>query len=135
MERCEYVDCDVVFIEEGILFKMLYSKFALLLISCISTYAGQFFSDLYDFCYKAVEIDCKLVVVSGLDGDFQRKAFGQLLDLIPLADRVDKLSALCTRCHDGTAAIFSKRVVKGTEQIAVGGLDSYIPVCRFHYQE
>lgn len=80
-----------------------------------------------------MERDAKLVIISGLDGDFQRKSFGQILDLIPLADRVDKLSALCSKCRDGTPAIFSKRYAKGTEQIAVGGLDSYLPVCRKHY--
>ena len=96
-------------------------------------FLGQFFTDLYDFCVAAVEKDAKSVIISGLDGDFKRKSFGQILDLIPLADRVDKLTALCTKCRDGTAAIFSKRFAKCTDQIAVGGLDSYIPVCRRHY--
>ncbi len=67
--------------------------------SVILVEEGQFFGDLYDFCCKAVEEDGKHVVVSGLDGDFKRKPFGQILDLIPLCDKVTRLSALCAICN------------------------------------
>jgi thymidine kinase len=50
------------------------------------------------------------VFVAGLDGDFERKKFGAVLDLIPLCDKVTKLASLCSFCRDGTPAIFSKRL-------------------------
>lgn len=94
---------------------------------------GQFFEDLYEFVLKAVEKDGKHVVVGGLDGDCFRKPFGQILKLIPLADRVTKLTSLCKMCADGTVGLFSFRISKAKEIIAVGGSEAYAPLCRKHY--
>ena len=95
---------------------------------------GQFIPDLYEFVLAAVEEDAKEVVVVGLDGDSDRKPFGRILDLIPLADEVVRITSLCKRCGDGTPALFSA-LVKGTKQgqIHVGGADTYEPLCRKHY--
>ena len=70
----------------------------------------------------------------GLDGDFERKKFGQILDLIPLCDKVTKLTSLCSICKNGTVGIFSKRITSQTEQTVVGS-DNYIPVCRSSYNK
>ena len=94
---------------------------------------GQFFDDLYDFVLKAVERDGKHVVVGGLDGDCFRKPFGQILQLIPLADRVTKLNSLCKACGDGTIGLFTFRTTKSKEIVEVGGSETYIPLCRKHY--
>jgi thymidine kinase len=94
---------------------------------------GQFFDDLYDFVLKAVERDGKHVVVGGLDGDCFRKPFGQILDLIPLADRVTKLTSLCKMCGDGTIGLFTFRTNKSKEVVEVGGSEAYMPLCRRHY--
>lgn len=40
----------------------------------------------------------KTVIVGGLDGDFQRKPFGKILDLIPRAEHIVKLTAVCFNC-------------------------------------
>jgi thymidine kinase len=97
---------------------------------------AQFFPDLYDFVVAAVEADGKEVVVVGLDGDSDRKPFGDILRLVPLADDLVRLTALCKRCGDGTAALFSA-LVKGTKesQVCVGGADRYEPMCRRHFLE
>jgi thymidine kinase len=94
---------------------------------------GQFFEDLYE----TVEImlkNGKKVYICGLDGDFERKRFGQLLDLIPLCDKVTKLTSLCSICKNGTPGIFSKRITSEKEQTVVGS-DNYIPVCRNCYEK
>lgn len=96
---------------------------------------GQFFSDLINFCLKWCEEKGKDIIVSGLDGTFERKPFGQLIDLIPKADSVVKLTALCSLCKDGTEAPFSYRKTNNKDDIVVGGSDMYIPVCRKHYCE
>jgi thymidine kinase len=95
---------------------------------------AQFFPDLYKFVVEAVDKHGKDVVVVGLDGDSDRKPFGQILELVPLADEVMRLTSLCKRCGDGTAAIFTALVsgVKG-EQVCVGGAEKYEPMCRLHY--
>jgi thymidine kinase len=74
----------------------------------------------------------KKVYIAGLDGDFERKKFGALLDLIPLCDKVTKLTSLCSICKDGTPGIFSMRLTKEKEQMLIGN-DNYIPVCRACY--
>ena len=55
------------------------------------------------------------------------KKFGQILDLIPLADHVEKLHAVCSLCK--APASFTKRLTRETAQKVIGS-DNYIPVCR-----
>ena len=92
---------------------------------------GQFFEDLFVIVNEMVNSG-KKVYVCGLDGDFERKKFGQILDLIPLCDKVTKLPSLCSICKDGTPGIFSMRLTREREQTVVGS-ENYIPVCRSCY--
>lgn len=92
---------------------------------------GQFFPDLEEFVKNLLEHN-KKIYVCGLDGDFERKKFGQILDLIPLCDKVTKLTSLCSICKNGTPGIFSKRISKEIQQTVVGSTN-YIPVCRNCY--
>jgi thymidine kinase len=92
---------------------------------------GQFFPDLYEVVVDMLNQN-KKIYICGLDGDFERKKFGSILDLIPLCDKVRKLTSLCSLCKDGTPAIFSMRLTNETEQTVVGS-DNYIPVCRKCY--
>lgn len=92
---------------------------------------GQFFSDLYEVVVDMLNKN-KKIYICGLDGDFERKKFGSVLDLIPLCDKVTKLTSLCSLCKDGTPGIFSMRLTKEREQTVVGS-ENYIPVCRKCY--
>jgi thymidine kinase len=92
---------------------------------------GQFFPDLYEFVVELLKYD-KQVYICGLDGDFERKKFGTILDLIPLCDKVTKLTSLCSICKNGTPGIFSMRLTNEKEQTIVGS-ENYIPVCRNCY--
>ncbi|KAE8637354.1 hypothetical protein Csa_013006 [Cucumis sativus] len=92
---------------------------------------AQFFDDLYDFCCEAADIDGKTVIVAGLDGDYLRRNFGSVLDIIPLADSVTKLTARCEIC--GNRAFFTLRKTQEKETELIGGADMYMPVCRQHY--
>ena len=96
---------------------------------------GQFFPDLHDTVLLMVEVHGKHVAVFGLDGDSERKPFGQVLDLIPKADSYVKLTALCKMCRNGTAGIFTARMVERQEQVCIGGENLYIAVCRKHFLE
>ena len=96
---------------------------------------AQFFADLYEFVEHAVEKDDKHVIISGLDGDYRRRPYDQLMRLIPLADVVERRNALCIECKDGTLASFSKRIVENDDSVLVGANDAYIPVCRYHYKK
>ncbi|XP_060216019.1 thymidine kinase-like [Lycium barbarum] len=92
---------------------------------------AQFFGDLYEFCCNAADLDGKVVIVAGLDGDYLRKSFGSVLDIIPLADTVTKLPARCELCS--RKAFFTFRKTSETETELIGGADMYMPVCRQHY--
>jgi thymidine kinase len=97
---------------------------------------GQFFSDIIEFVKKAVDIHNKKVIISGLIGDYKREPFGDILKLIPLAENVTILKALCKKCSDGTFAHFTKRTnVNNNKQILVGNDNIYEAVCRYHYLE
>ena len=88
---------------------------------------GQFFPDI---CEKAEELanNGKEVIVACLDGTFQRKPFGKILELLPLAEEIVKLSAICFRC--GNEAPFTMRLGKQEEVLVIGGSELYKPVCR-----
>lgn len=100
---------------------------------------GQFFPDIVDFALAAVEQEGKDLVVVGLDGDAHRKPFGRLLELIPLADEVQRLYAFCKLCGDGTPARFTCATTSLMAAATldgganVGGADSYQPLCRRHF--
>ena len=100
---------------------------------------AQFFPDLIPFIHNVVDIDRKHAFVVGLDGDAERRPFGQVLELIPLCDRVTKLTALCKNCSDGTAAIFTydNYVINeaGIGDPQVGGVERYDALCRKHFLE
>lgn len=91
---------------------------------------AQFFGDLLNFvkCYET-----KNLIIAGLSGDYKRNKFGQILDIIPYADNVQKLSAYCKICKDGTLAHFTKRTSSNTELVVIGAQEEYIAVCRKHY--
>jgi thymidine kinase len=104
----------------------------LMLADVILINEGQFFQDLYEVVLALVEEHGKMVYICALDGDFERKKFGRVLDLIPYCDKVSKLHALCSMCRNGKLAIFSHRVSNEAEQIVIGS-DNYVPLCRACY--
>ena len=93
---------------------------------------GQFFKDLYMVVKMLVCDFKKIVYVGGLDGDYKMNKFGELIDLIPLCDEVEKLTAICGVCKN--TAAFTRREIDDDRQILIGSKDKYIPVCRkCHY--
>lgn len=89
---------------------------------------AQFFDDLYDFVLKYEKTNN--IYIFGLDGDFERKPFGQILNVIPLSDSIKKLNGRCSICSK--ESIFSKRIVSNKEQYLLDET-AYIPTCRKCY--
>jgi thymidine kinase len=79
-----------------------------------------------------------VVVVAGLDVTFDGLPFEPLPSLMALAERVDKLTAICTVC--GSDAVYHTRVAPAGAQATdpvpehVGGLEKYQARCRRHFQ-
>ena len=92
---------------------------------------GQFFKDIYDWVKTAVEQHNKQIYICGLDGDFQRNSFGDILKLIPICDKVTKLHSLCGGCKCNNA-IFTHRQSMDLQQELIG-TDIYVPLCRKCY--
>jgi thymidine kinase len=96
---------------------------------------GQFFKNLRKFCEKLFELFGKLIsvkiVVSGLDGDYQKKSIGDILSLIPICDTVVKLKGKCQYCNE--LSIMSQRTTSQKSQVLIGGGDLYKPTCRYHH--
>jgi len=94
---------------------------------------GQFFPDLTEFVIDMVENKYKTVYVCGLDADFQKNKFGNILDLIPICDKVRKLQGKCSECYYSNS-IFSHRITQENNQIVIGS-DNYKPLCRKCYNK
>jgi thymidine kinase len=89
---------------------------------------GQFFPDIVEFCERLAN-DCgKIVVVASLDGTYRREPFGRVLELVPRAESVVKLCAVCAQCHRDAA--FTRRRGAETEVAVIGGADKYAAACR-----
>lgn len=88
---------------------------------------GQFYPDIVEFCEELADLGI-IVLVAALDSTFQRKPFGNIINLLPVAEKVTKLTAVCVYC--GNEASFTQRVVESSEVELIGGEESYKPVCR-----
>jgi thymidine kinase len=97
---------------------------------------GQFFTDLFECVTQWADELPVHIVISGLDGTSERTPFGSMLRLIPHAEEVERLTAFCSECRDGTIAAYSKYfgdAKKDEHGVAIGGAEAYRPVCRKHY--
>ena len=100
---------------------------------CFVVEEAQFFTHLQHFCSHLLFEKAKHILVVGLDGCAQQKKFGEILDLIPMATSVKKLTALCSECKDGTPAAYTKKLKeRGDIQVDVGGAEKYVAVCLRH---
>ncbi|MDH3298562.1 MAG: thymidine kinase [Gemmatimonadota bacterium] len=78
------------------------------------------------------------VIVSGTDMDFRGLPFGPIGPLLAIAERIDKLHAICVVCGD--LATRNQRLIDGKPApaegptIQVGGAESYEARCRRHHE-
>jgi|LakMenEpi03Aug12_release.lakeMendotaPanAssembly.Ray.scaffolds.fasta_scaffold258263_2 thymidine kinase len=79
----------------------------------------QFFSDDIIEVVQVLLSQKKKLIASGLDLDYKGKPFGPVPHLLAIADRVDKLLAVCRKCGSDFACR-TQRLVHSSEQILVG---------------
>jgi thymidine kinase len=87
---------------------------------------AQFFYDLFSFVKKYMEKG-KHLIIAGLNGDYRKHKFGEIVDLLPLATKVTKLSAVCSVC--GKKAHYTYRKTKDEKQVLIGESDIYEARC------
>lgn len=89
---------------------------------------AQFFDDgIAEICER-LALQGSRVIVAGLDMDFSGKPFGQMPNLLAIADYITKLHAICVCC--GHIANISFRKTQQDEQVVLGAKDIYEPRCR-----
>ena len=101
------------------------------MVDVIAVDEAQFFSGLKLFVEKVLA-DNKTILLAGLDGDYKQEKFGEIIDCIPLADKVFKITAMCMECMDGTHGPFTKRIINYEGKNLIGGKEMYKAVCRKH---
>lgn len=90
----------------------------------------QFFPDAVSFCNDMADSG-KIVIAAALNGTYQRKPFVVISELIPHCEKIDQLSAICSKCYESAA--FSKRTAKDTTFELIGGSEAYMACCRACY--
>eukprot|EP00088_Acartia_fossae_P026863 TRINITY_DN27634_c0_g1_i6.p1 TRINITY_DN27634_c0_g1~~TRINITY_DN27634_c0_g1_i6.p1 ORF type:complete len:238 (+),score=44.80 TRINITY_DN27634_c0_g1_i6:35-715(+) len=90
---------------------------------------GQFFPDIG--WAEDMANNGKVVLIAALDGTYQRKPFQNIMNLVPLAENVSKLNAVCMHCFG--EASFTKRTSDEDSLEVIGGADKYMAACRVCY--
>jgi thymidine kinase len=88
---------------------------------------ASFFPDLVEYCDAWANAG-KHVIAAGLDATYQKMPFGPMAELIPRAEAVVKLSAVCVQCKADAA--FSHCIQPTGEAIQIGGKGDYLALCR-----
>lgn len=104
----------------------------------------QLFPDLFATVKTWVDSG-KHVICAGLDGNFKMERWGNVADLLPIADTFVKLSAVCSLCiaenrgkmlsldNIPLAAFTGKIGGDPTKILEIGGSETYRPCCRKHH--
>lgn len=82
------------------------------------------------------------IFCAGLDMDFRGEPFGPMPDLLAIANKVNKFTAVCKKCPKGDPrnAQYTQRLINGKPArytdpiILVGAAESYTARCQEHYQ-
>jgi thymidine kinase len=94
---------------------------------------AQFFDEgIIDVCEQLAFRGIR-VIVAGLDMDYMGQPFGQMPNLLAVADYIDKLHAICMEC--GNIAHVSYRKTAQSGQVLLGEKDIYEPRCRICSQK
>jgi thymidine kinase len=94
----------------------------------------QFFDPGIVDIVRTLVLDGRRVICAGLDLDFRGEPFGPVPILLALAERVDKLEAICVVC--GESATRTQRIVNGVPAyfddpiIVIGAQEAYEARCR-----
>ena len=99
---------------------------------------AQFFDDNIINVVKDLADRGIRVIVAGLDMDFRGEPFGVIPEIMAIAERVDKLRAICMVCGDSASR--TQRLVNGKPAryddpiIIVGADEMYEARCREHHE-
>jgi thymidine kinase len=90
----------------------------------------QFLKNALKTIKVLVEEMGKIVITSGLDGDYLQQPFGDICQLIAFADKFTKLNAVCKLTKED--ASFSKRIIASESKEYIGADEAYVAASRFY---
>ena len=99
---------------------------------------AQFFDEIVLKVCRDMADEGRRVIVAGLDTDFRGNPFGPIPRLMAIAERVDKLHAICMVC--GKPATRTQRLIDNIPArasdpiIVVGASELYEARCREHHE-
>ena len=96
---------------------------------------GQFFTDLVCQVKVMINDHGKRVIISALDSTYKQEPFANVLNLIPHAEKVDKLIAICMICKKHKAIYSYHKILSNMKSVPykdskIGGSDKYESRCR-----
>jgi thymidine kinase len=125
---------DAIPIEKsGDLFKLLNLETTVVAIDEAQFFDEDIVSIAQDLAHRGIR-----VIVAGLDTDFRGEPFGCMPVMMAIAERVDKLQAICMVC--GEPASRTQRIVNDSPAryddpvIIVGASEMYEARCRYHHE-
>lgn len=94
----------------------------------------QFFGPHFPEKIEEVLLSGIDVIAVGLDLDSEGKPFKIMPELLSIANSVFKLVGICSVCGEVTATrTFRKLSASSTEQVLIGGAETYEPRCLTHW--
>ena len=88
------------------------------------------FAQVVEFAEAAAQAG-KIVIISALGATYLREGFNSILELVPKAEKIKQLHAICKLCFH--QASFTLRTSKDDSLELIGGGEAYMPVCRECY--
>jgi thymidine kinase len=108
-------------------------------IHCVMVDEAQFLTRTQVFQLGCVCDQIRIPVLTfGIRTDFQGEPFEGSKYLLAWADNLKEIKAICKCGRKATMVLRideSGRVVRAGEQVAIGGNDRYVSVCREHFNE
>lgn len=89
---------------------------------------GQFFKNLIHYVIFILKVLKKNIVICGLDYDYKREKFGDILDLEKYSTICNHLTGQCNTKYCLIPSTCSHRIVQENEQILIGSSE-YVPLC------
>ncbi len=85
----------------------------------------------------------KVVYCAGLNASSNMEDIGQISLMFSMADKIVHKKAICTQCEKAMkyigkvpkTATFTYRKCTNKRTLYAGGMDEYMPVCRYHYTQ
>jgi thymidine kinase len=107
-------------------------------IDCVLADEGQFFKKHHVLeLTEIVDSFDTPVMVYGLKNDFKNELFEGSMYLLIYADKIEEIKTICWCGRKATmvARIVDGKFVRSGEQIMIGGNESYVSLCRKHYND